>query len=238
MQRPTTITTCAVRDRAPAALGLLRLARGRARRSRTTASSRSAPADHGLAVVSTTTATTTMPPDTAPTTTGDPATTAATAPEPTDDRRRRRSDDRRGRPGRRLSGRGPRRGRRPRQPARLAVRCGHDRRRDADHVGLVDAGPRHLSGVRQGPQGVVHVRRPLQHDDPLRRVHPRASGPGARSPSTPCRRCTTASFVQPLASVGDLGERGESSGCIRVLPDDAVRVWDWLAIGDEVHVIS
>ena len=45
-------------------------------------------------------------------------------------------------------------------------------------------------------------------------------------------------FVQTLDSVGDLGLRGESSGCIRVLPDDAKRIWDWLSIGDEVHVIS
>jgi lipoprotein-anchoring transpeptidase ErfK/SrfK len=45
-------------------------------------------------------------------------------------------------------------------------------------------------------------------------------------------------FVQPLESVGDLGRRGESSGCIRVLPDDAVRIWEWLAIGDAVRVIS
>jgi lipoprotein-anchoring transpeptidase ErfK/SrfK len=45
-------------------------------------------------------------------------------------------------------------------------------------------------------------------------------------------------FVQPLESVGDRGRRGESSGCIRVLPDDAVRIWEWLAIGDAVRVIS
>lgn len=46
------------------------------------------------------------------------------------------------------------------------------------------------------------------------------------------------SWVQPLDSVGDLERRGDSSGCIRVLPDDAVAIWDWLAIGDKVHVIS
>jgi hypothetical protein len=45
-------------------------------------------------------------------------------------------------------------------------------------------------------------------------------------------------FVQPLDTVGQLGVRGETSGCIRVLPEDAVRLWDWLALGDEVHVIS
>ena len=45
-------------------------------------------------------------------------------------------------------------------------------------------------------------------------------------------------YVQPLDTVGQLGVRGETSGCIRVLPEDAVRIWDWLALGDEVHVIS
>ena len=44
--------------------------------------------------------------------------------------------------------------------------------------------------------------------------------------------------VQPLDSVGTEAYHGESSGCIRVLPDDAVKIWDWLSIGDEVHVIS
>jgi lipoprotein-anchoring transpeptidase ErfK/SrfK len=44
--------------------------------------------------------------------------------------------------------------------------------------------------------------------------------------------------VQPLDTVGRLGVRGETSGCIRVLPEDAVRIWDWIAVGDEVHVIS
>jgi hypothetical protein len=48
----------------------------------------------------------------------------------------------------------------------------------------------------------------------------------------------TGEWVQPLESVGDLDRRGESAGCLRVLPDDAVRVWDWLAEGDEVRVIN
>jgi hypothetical protein len=46
------------------------------------------------------------------------------------------------------------------------------------------------------------------------------------------------SLVQPLDSVGDPARRGESAGCLRVLPDDAVKVWDWLAIGDEVNVVN
>jgi len=46
------------------------------------------------------------------------------------------------------------------------------------------------------------------------------------------------SYVNPLDTVGDLDYRGQSSGCIRVVPDDAVRIWEWLAQGDEVHVIS
>jgi peptidoglycan hydrolase-like protein with peptidoglycan-binding domain len=45
-------------------------------------------------------------------------------------------------------------------------------------------------------------------------------------------------WVQPLDSVGTEQYHGESSGCIRVLPDDSVKIWDWLSQGDEVHVIS
>ena len=54
--------------------------------------------------------------------------------------------------------------------------------------------------------------------------------------SVPVRRDGT--FLQPLESVGDVSMRGQSAGCLRLLPDDAVRVWDWLAIGDEVRVIN
>jgi peptidoglycan hydrolase-like protein with peptidoglycan-binding domain len=46
------------------------------------------------------------------------------------------------------------------------------------------------------------------------------------------------SFVQPLDSVGNLAYFGESSGCIRVLPDDAVKIWEWLDMGGQVRVIS
>lgn len=46
------------------------------------------------------------------------------------------------------------------------------------------------------------------------------------------------SYVQTLDSVGTPEMFGESAGCIRVKPDDAVLIWDWLAEGDTVHVIS
>ena len=36
-------------------------------------------------------------------------------------------------------------------------------------------------------------------------------------------------YVQPLASVGTQMRRGESSGCIRVLPEQGQVIWDWLA---------
>jgi hypothetical protein len=45
-------------------------------------------------------------------------------------------------------------------------------------------------------------------------------------------------FAQPLSTVGALTQRGDSEGCIRVLPDDAQAIWDWLSIGDEVRVIT
>lgn len=45
-------------------------------------------------------------------------------------------------------------------------------------------------------------------------------------------------YVQPLASVGTLMQRGDSSGCIRVLPEQGQVIWDWLQTGDEVHVVT
>ena len=45
-------------------------------------------------------------------------------------------------------------------------------------------------------------------------------------------------FIQPLASVGSPEQYGDSSGCIRVLPDDAELIWRWLDIGDTVIVIT
>jgi hypothetical protein len=45
-------------------------------------------------------------------------------------------------------------------------------------------------------------------------------------------------FIQSLESVGTAELRGESNGCIRVLPDDAELIWDHLDFGDTVRVIS
>ena len=47
-----------------------------------------------------------------------------------------------------------------------------------------------------------------------------------------------ATLVQPLESVGDLARFGESSGCIRVLPEHAEAIYTSLSLGDEVRVIS
>ncbi len=49
---------------------------------------------------------------------------------------------------------------------------------------------------------------------------------------------TNGQFVQPLDSVGTLARRGDSSGCIRVLPDDSVMLWDALDVGDVVTVLT
>lgn len=46
------------------------------------------------------------------------------------------------------------------------------------------------------------------------------------------------SLVQPLDSVGELDRRGDSSSCIRVLPEGAPTLWTWLSLGDAVHVVS
>ena len=45
-------------------------------------------------------------------------------------------------------------------------------------------------------------------------------------------------YVQPLDTVGTAELHGDSSGCIRVLPDDAELIWNWLDIGDTVTVIT
>jgi hypothetical protein len=45
-------------------------------------------------------------------------------------------------------------------------------------------------------------------------------------------------YFQPFESVGQPERRGESAGCIRALPADAVRIWDWLAVGAPVVVVS
>jgi hypothetical protein len=46
------------------------------------------------------------------------------------------------------------------------------------------------------------------------------------------------SYVQPLDSVGSSDQWGNTSGCIHAIPTDAVKIWDWLALGDQVHVVS
>ncbi|MFM8311561.1 MAG: L,D-transpeptidase family protein [Ilumatobacteraceae bacterium] len=61
---------------------------------------------------------------------------------------------------------------------------------------------------------------------------------GARIAFHSVPKYSDGSWVQPLESVGTQEYFGASAGCIRVLPDDAVRIWDWLSIGDLVRVIS
>ena len=46
------------------------------------------------------------------------------------------------------------------------------------------------------------------------------------------------SYVQTLESVGTPELRGDSAGCIRVLPTDAEVIWSWLEVGDVVRVVS
>ena len=61
---------------------------------------------------------------------------------------------------------------------------------------------------------------------------------GARIAFHSVPKLSNGDWVMPLDAVGTEAYHGESSGCIRVLPDDAVKIWDWLSQGDEVHVIS
>jgi len=61
---------------------------------------------------------------------------------------------------------------------------------------------------------------------------------GARIAFHSMPKYSNGEFVNPLDTVGDLAYHGESAGCLRLLPDDAVRLWDWLSLDDDVRVIS
>ena len=49
---------------------------------------------------------------------------------------------------------------------------------------------------------------------------------------------TNGEYAQPLASVGTHVRFGDTSGCIRVLPEHGQMIWDWLEKGDEVRVVT
>ena len=49
---------------------------------------------------------------------------------------------------------------------------------------------------------------------------------------------TNGEYAQPLGSVGTQLRFGDTSGCIRVLPEEGQVIWDWLQKGDEVRVIT
>lgn len=61
---------------------------------------------------------------------------------------------------------------------------------------------------------------------------------GARIAFHSVPKYSNGEYVQPLDSVGTPELHGDSSGCIRVLPDDAALIWDFLDVGDTVTVVS
>ena len=61
---------------------------------------------------------------------------------------------------------------------------------------------------------------------------------GARIAFHSVPKYSNGEYIQTLESVGTEALHGASSGCIRLLPNDAVMVWDYLDIGDIVRVIS
>jgi hypothetical protein len=61
---------------------------------------------------------------------------------------------------------------------------------------------------------------------------------GARIAFHAVPRTRAGGYLQSFDSLGDLSRRGESSGCVRVLPAEAERVWAWLSVGDPVTVIT
>lgn len=61
---------------------------------------------------------------------------------------------------------------------------------------------------------------------------------GARIAFHSVPRYGDGSWVQPLETVGDPSWHGDSSGCIRVLPDDAVAIWNFLDLDARVRVVT
>lgn len=61
---------------------------------------------------------------------------------------------------------------------------------------------------------------------------------GARIAFHAIPRFADGTLAQSIESVGAPEHFGDSAGCIRVRPDDAVMIWDFLSIGDEVRVVS
>ena len=61
---------------------------------------------------------------------------------------------------------------------------------------------------------------------------------GARIAFHSVPQYTDGEYVQSLDSVGSQALFGESSGCIRVLPEDAELIWSWLDVGDTVRVVT
>ncbi len=66
----------------------------------------------------------------------------------------------------------------------------------------------------------------------------RGENRGARIGFHAVPRYADDTLAQPLETVGAPDRFGESAGCIRLRPDDASFVFDFLAVGDEVSVIS
>lgn len=56
--------------------------------------------------------------------------------------------------------------------------------------------------------------------------------------SDPAIGCVKGEYAQSFVSVGDLAYRGQSHGCIRVLPDTAAVLWASLPLGARVTVLT
>jgi len=61
---------------------------------------------------------------------------------------------------------------------------------------------------------------------------------GARIAFHSVPKLSDGNFVQPISSLGTAERHGDSSGCIRVAPEQAATIWNWLSRGDKVVVIN
>jgi hypothetical protein len=69
-------------------------------------------------------------------------------------------------------------------------------------------------------------------------VFTRGKYQGARIGFHSVPKDSTGAWIQPLDSVGTAEYHGASSGCLRVLPEDAEALWDFLDNGGLVRVIT
>ena len=98
--------------------------------------------------------------------------------------------------------------------------------------------PGDLRGLRRGPVDDVVLRAGSRARSTTSWRSRAASTRAPASASTPCPATATARSPSRSRASAAPELFGASSGCIRLRPEDAAAVYDFLAVGHQVHVIS